>query len=156
MAGHRITIDAGNLRDLSYIAAYMRAEDHAEISCQLIDWTPDFLAHVSLRDHCYTASVNGNPELAFGAACIRRPTLWAAWSWGTKYMWRAMPKATAFCVEVMLPDVIAQGGIRGEARAMASNKGALLWLKKLGATRRCELPKWGCNGETFVLYEWTA
>jgi len=29
------------------------------------------------------------------------------------------------------------------------------WLKRMGATERCELPAFGRSGEDFVLYDWT-
>lgn len=147
-------IIGGNLRDLSYIASNLRPDDFAEVDCQFESWTPALLALTALQGPAYVVELDGNPEAAFGAA-EQRTGLWTVWSWGTKRMWRCVPRITSFVKEVMLPDAIAKGALRGEARALASNEMAQRWLMHLGATRRCELPYYGKNGETFVLWDWT-
>jgi hypothetical protein len=147
-------IAAATLRDLSYVAANLRPEDREEVACQFEQWTPVLLASLALRDHAYVVEINGNPEAAVGAGQVR-PGLWIAWSWGTDRMWRAVPTITRFVRDVMIPDIIAQGGQRAEARAMAKNFSAHRWLEKMGATRRCDLPNYGKNGEPFLLFDWT-
>jgi RimJ/RimL family protein N-acetyltransferase len=147
-------IVAATLRDLSYVASRLRPEDEREVACQFEQWSPAYLAHVSLKDHAYVVEVNGNPEAAFGACSTTHKGLWVAWSWGTRSMWRAVPRITRFVREVMIPDIVAQGAHRCEARAMAEHVSAHRWLKRMGATERCDLPGWGKNGETFKLFEW--
>jgi hypothetical protein len=149
-----VRIIGGNLRDLSYIAANLRPEDHAEIDCQLDDWTPATVALAALQGFAYVCELDGNPEAAFGAGEIRSG-LWIAWSWGTKRMRRCVPRITQFFYEVLGPQVAAQGAHRVEARAMAGNDLAVRWLNRLGATERCPLPGYGRNGETFLLFDWT-
>lgn len=152
----KVRIEAGTLRDLSYIAANLRPEDKAEVDCQFTEWSHAGLAALSLRDQCFIVTLDGNPEAAFGAMAIRPPSLWVAWSWGTKRIGRCIPAITKFCRAVILPDIISQGGLRIEARAMATHTGARLWLKRMGGTERCELPGWGRGGETFILFDWVA
>lgn len=147
-------IIGGNLRDLSYIAANLRPEDKAEIDCQLDDWTPAALALGAMQGFAYVAELDGNPEAAFGAA-ENRSGLWTAWSWGSRRMWRCVPRITTFFYEVLGPDVAAQGAWRVEARALAANDMALRWLRRLGANERCHLPGYGKNGEDFILFDWT-
>lgn len=149
-----VRIIGGNLRDLSYIAANLRPEDHAECECQFDDWSPASLALTAMQGHAYVVELDGNPEAAFGAAQVRGG-LFIAWSWGTKRMRRCVPRITQFFYEVLGPDVAAQGAHRVEARALASNELALRWLKRLGATERCLLPGYGKNGEDFILFDWT-
>lgn len=150
-----VRIIPASLRDLSYIAANLRPDDFAEVDCQLDHWTPALLASVALRDHSYVAEANGNPEAAFGAGKVRQG-YWVAWSWGTPRMGRAVPHITRFVRTVMIPEIIASGGLRCEARALQSNLMACKWLDRMGAHPRCELPMFGKNGETFILYDWTA
>ena len=150
----RVRLVAATLRDLSYVAANLRPDDREEVACQLEDWSPGLLACISLQDHAYIVEINGNPEAAVGASEVRKG-LWTAWSWGTRRMWRAVPTITGFVRNVMIPDIIAKGGHRAEARALARNFSAHRWLEKMGATRRCELPGYGMGGEDFILFDWT-
>lgn len=147
-------IVAGTLRDLSYIAANLRPEDHAEIDCQCDGWTPFALAAHALHGFAYVVELDGNPEAAFGAA-EQRAGLWTAWSWGTDRMRRCVPRITQFFYAALGPQVAARGAHRVEARALASNELALRWLRRLGATARCRLPAYGKNGEDFILFDWT-
>lgn len=139
---------------MSYVAANLRQEDFEEADCQFDTWSPAHLAMACLRDHSYVVEVKGNPEAAVGASRATHSGLWVAWSWGTRRMWRTVPKITAFVRDVMIPDIIEQGGWRCEARALASHTGAHLWLKRMGATECCDLPGWGKGGETFKLFSW--
>jgi hypothetical protein len=145
---------AATLRDLTYLASRLRPEDEAEVSCQYDNWTPLTLAIACLRDHAYIVELNDNPEAALGAGRVHSG-LWIAWSWGSTRMWRCVPTMTEFVRDVMIPDIIAKGGWRCEARAMASHIKAHRWLKRMGATERCLLPCWGKGGEDFILWDWT-
>jgi hypothetical protein len=147
-------IVGGCLRDLSYLASRLRPDDHAEVSCQIPGWTPAGLAHSALLGLAYTVLLDGNPEAAFGAR-EQRAGLWVIWAWGSHRMWRCVPAIKRFCLEVLMPDVLNAGALRGEARALASHKSAHTLLRHLGATRRCELPRYGTGGETFILWDWT-
>lgn len=146
-------IIGGNLRDLSYIASNLRPEDKAEVDCQLDEWTPAGLALGAMQGFAYVAVLDGNPEAAFGAA-ENRSGLWTIWCWGSKRVHRCVPRITRFCWDVLMPDVMARGALRGEARPLASNDLACRWLDRLGATRQGLLKSYGKNGEDFVLYEW--
>lgn len=147
-------IIGANLRDLSYIASNLRPQDYAEIDCQMDYWTPAILALSAMQGMAYIAELDGNPEAAFGAA-ENRSGLWIAWSWGSKRMWRCIPRITQFFYQVLGPDVAAQGAWRVEARALGANDMALRWLRRLGAHERCPLPAYGKNGEDFILFDWT-
>jgi hypothetical protein len=149
-----IRIVGGTLRDLSYLASRLRPDDHAEVSCQIPGWTPAGLAHSALQGLAYCVLLDGNPEAAFGAR-EQRTGLWIIWAWGSHRMWRCVPAIKRFCLEVLMPDVLNAGALRGEARALASHKSAHTLLRHLGATRRCELPRYGTGGETFILWDWT-
>jgi hypothetical protein len=148
------TIQAGTMRDLSYVASRLRQADRAEIDCQLPGWSPLFLAAVHLQGLAWTASWKGNPEMAFGCG-EQRQGLWTAWSWGSEECWRCSPSVVDFIKTVSMPSILETDATRVEARALDGNLFAEKFLWYLGATRRCELPGYGVNGETFVLYDWT-
>jgi hypothetical protein len=147
-------IVGANLRDLTYIAANMRPEDRREVECQLAQWDASLIALTAMQGPAYIVELDGNPEAAFGAA-EQRVGLWQAWSWGTKRMNRCVPAITRFFYAVLGPHVSEQGAWRVEARPIAGNELACRWLARLGATRRCELPGYGKNGEDFELWDWT-
>jgi len=147
-------IIGGNLRDLSYIAANLRPEDFAEVDCQFDSWTPEGLALSAMQGLAYVVEWKGNPEAAFGAGEVRSG-LWIAWSWGTRRMWRCVPRITEFHFASLGPEVAARGAWRVEARPLAGNDMAIRWLRRMGATERCTLPGYGKNGETFLLFDWT-
>jgi hypothetical protein len=146
-------VDA-TLRDLSYIAAHMRASDRAEVECQIDNWNAAYVAALSLRDFAFVVELNGNPEAAFGCGQVRKG-YWIAWSWGTDRIARCVPTMVSFITGQLQPAVYEAGALRVEARALSSHKSARRFLDRIGGTFRCELPSYGKNGEPFVLYDWT-
>lgn len=147
-------IVGATLRDLSYIASNLRPEDRREVECQLNSWDVAGIALAAMQGPAYIVELDGNPEAAFGA-CEQRNGLWMAWSWGTHRMNRCVPSITRFFYQVLGPHVSASGAWRVEARPLAGNELAIRWLKRLGATERCALPRYGKNGEEFLLFDWT-
>lgn len=149
-----VRVKGGSLRDLSYIASNLRPEDKAEIDCQIPGWSPASLALGAMQGFAYVVELDGNPEAAFGAI-EERQGLWHVWSWGTRRMRRCVPLITRFIFDSIGPDVRAAGAWRVEARPLASNELAVRWLKRIGATQRCILPRYGTSGEDFLLFDWT-
>lgn len=147
-------VKPANLRDLSYVASHMRASDRAEVECQIDEWSAVNVAALSLRDYAYVVELDGNPEAAFGCGQVRRG-YWIAWSWGTARSWRCLPTIVSFITGTLQPAVYAAGAFRVEARALASHVQARNFLERIGGRFRCELPGYGKNGETFILYDWT-
>ena len=148
-------IIAANFRDLSYVASRLRGEDRQEIEAQTGPLHYMELAALHLRDSAFIVTLDGNPEAAFGAARFLGDHLWTAWSWGSKRINRCAPIITRFVRQSMVPDLIKKGAWRVEARALKGHHTARNWLKRMGATERCELPAFGRSGEDFVLYDWT-
>jgi hypothetical protein len=148
-----VSILPATLRDLSYIAAHMRAPDRAEVECQIDEWDAAAIAAISLRDFAFCVELRGNPEAAFGCGQVRQG-YWLAWSWGTGRYVRCVPTMARFITGWLIPAVYEAGAHRVEARALASHTEAHRFLERLGGHRRCALPGFGKNGEAFVLYEW--
>lgn len=150
-----VEIIPASFRDLSYIAAHIRPEDREEVECQTGPLHYVDLAAMHYRDNANVALVNGNPEAAFGASRIAGDHYWTAWMWGTKRIRRAVPAIGHYVRNTMIPELLDRGAMRVEARALATHHSAQRWLEAMGATRRCDLPCFGMNGESFVLYDWT-
>lgn len=142
------------LRDLSYVAAHMRASDRAEIECQLDQWSAAHIAAASLRDFAFVVELGGNPEAAFGCGQVRKG-YWIAWSWGTDRLTRCLPVMLEYITGQLQPDVFDAGALRVEARALKAHTQARRFLTRIGGTLRCELPALGKNGEDFLLFDWT-
>jgi hypothetical protein len=109
---------------------------------------------LSLRDFAFVVELDGNPEAAFGCGQLRRG-YWVAWSWGTDRLAKCLPTMIRFITERLQPAVYEAGALRVEARALASHRQARRFLERIGGQFCCELPAYGKNGETFVLYQWT-
>lgn len=150
----RAIIQPANMRDLSYIASHMRPEDRAEVECQLDEWNAAHVAALSLRDFAYVVDLAGNPEAAFGCGQLRSG-YWVAWSWGTNRLTKCLPAMVSYITATLQPAVYDAGALRVEARALASHWQARRFLERIGGKFRCELPCYGKNGETFILYDWT-
>ena len=131
----------------------MRASDRAEVECQIDEWNAGHIAALSLRDFAYVVELAGNPEAAFGCGQVRRG-YWIAWSWGTDRLIRCIPAMVAFITDHLQPAVYEAGALRVEARALKSHGQAVRFLERIGGTFRCELPGYGKNGETFLLFDW--
>lgn len=157
MAVSMVEIRPGTLRDVSYIAAHMREQDWREVhaSCPTDDKAEaGILCHLSSQGWSYTAWLHGEPVCAFGFSPSMLPWLWSAWAFGTDKMKRAIPTVTRFGRSTIARQLIEAGAQRCEIRSIADHDLAHRWLQGLGAHRECDLPGYGRNGETFVLYAW--
>lgn len=152
-----IEIRPGTLRDITFVAAGMRAEDWREIhaSCPFDDKAEAGAAcYLVSPEWCWTAWLRDEPVYAAGFAPSYLPWLWSAWAFGTDRSRRAIPAITRHLMGVV-PTMIDAGVHRVEARAVADYENANRWLAGLGAKLECELRAFGRNGETFNLWAWT-
>jgi len=151
-----IEIRPGTLRDVSFIAANMRDEDWREIhaSGPMDDRAEaGIMCHIA-SEFSWTAWIKDDPVCAFGFARSGLPWVWSAWAFGTDRMKRAVPAVTRFGRETASRLLLEAGARRCEIRSIADHDLAHRWLQGLGAHLECELPGYGRNGETFVLYSW--
>ena len=152
-----IDIRPATMRDVSFLAANMREQDWREVHASAP--TDDkaeagILCHMASR-FAWTVWIKGDPVCAFGFAQMGLPWLWSAWAFGTDRIKRAIPAVTRFGRETASRMLLDAGARRCEIRSIADHDLAHRWLQGLGAHRECELPEYGRNGETFVLYSWT-
>lgn len=150
-----VEIIPGNLRDLTYIAANMRAHDWREISAQLpAEITPTQAAAISYTaGRSWVCLWNGQPVAAFGISPIAAAVL-SIWAWGTNDMLRAVPALTRYVENELVPDWDRLGLMRVEARSIADHKAAHRWLRAMGWTET-PCPEFGRDGEDFILFAQT-
>jgi hypothetical protein len=155
-----VTIEVANPRDVTYIAGNLRPLDHLELTCVLPDDTP--IAEAGLMclgtsQYAWTAHDNGYPAVAFGFAPTLNPALWHAWALGTRRFVRCTPALTDFLLTEAMPNLVLDNKRLGrvEARPLKANTKACKWIERLGGVRECDLPRYGKDGQDFVLYAWT-
>lgn len=151
-----VAIVPATLRDATFVAANMRADDWTEIECQAPAGTLPIEAalwSVNGRE-AWVATVKGQPAAVFG---IHNATpagnVVTVWAWGTKAMRRAVPEITRF-IRWKVPRWISEGVTRVEARSIVGHADAHRWMRGLGAVQAA-CPAWGKGGEDFILFSWT-
>ena len=150
------------VRDVSWIAAHIRQRDADEILCR----TPYDTTITQAALWCFDTAMEdtrfvaydkiSTPVAAFGFSPSSNPALWSAWAFGTPGLRRIVPEITRTGFELLLPRFIKKYRPgRVEVRAREDHDLAHRWLRNLGAERECALPRYGRDGEAFVLYSWT-
>lgn len=151
-----IVIEQAGAREVSFVAAHMRAADRREIYCQRVDDCARTMALTMAYAspvHCYAAFDAGSPVAAFGAS-EQHPNMWTGWAFGTKQMRRAVPAISRHIRRHMIPDLLKAGAHRVEVRSIVGHDIAHRWLASLGAEREASLRGFGKNGEDFILFAW--
>ena len=151
----QVEIVPATLRDLTFIAANMRAEDWREIACQFPEGITrtEIAALAGQFGESWVAVSSAQPVAAFGAAPLTCNVL-TGWAWGTRRMRRAVPAITRFMREDCAPRWVDAGITRLEARSIAGHDEAHKWMRALGADEQ-PCPEWGRDGEDFILFSWT-
>lgn len=138
------------------VAANMRAKDAAEIYATRWTDSPIDLAESVMRaiGPGWVAWIGAEPVAVIGAASMW-PNVWSVYAFGTDEFRRVAPYLTRHIRKVMMPGLMIVGACRAECRSIATHTEAHRWLERLSARREAFLPKYGRNGEDFVLYSWT-
>jgi hypothetical protein len=146
------------LRDVSFIAANLNADDEAECFGVLPSGTTSLemaqmvMAASSLK---WVAYYKQQPVMAFGASQDwHRDWAWSAWMFGTKDAPKAVPKVTRHIRGVLIPSLMEAGATRVEAISHAGHVRAHSWLSSLGANEALILRGYGRDNQNYVMFEW--
>lgn len=143
---------------MTWCAAHMNEADKAEIMCQL----PKTMSCAAAGELMFKIAPDGwkwevtyrsEPVAVFGFSPINA-ACWSVWSYGTRRMWRAVPAMSKHFL-AQKERLLDFGVRRLEARSLIQHRRAFMWLTHMGGKRVCNLPQFGRDGETFVLWEWT-
>lgn len=149
-----VTIEPACLRDVTWIAANMRAQDRREIAALVGDASMTDAAGAMLRgspDHAFVAYLDAEPVAAVGV--MRHAAhLGSAWAFGTDRTRRVIPALTRWGIAEWKPRMIADGYRRVEVRTIIDHDLSHRWLEKLGFARECLCRGYGRDGETFAQF----
>lgn len=153
-----ITIERGNLRDITYVAANLREADRREIlaSADLeCASQAGWLSWLASGPHwCWTAQIDGQPVGAFGIGMNNPllPHMRSAWAFGTDRFKRVVPAITRFA-RTEWPLMLESVGVwRVEIRSLGTHDIAQRWLGAIGARHEATLHGYGTQGEDFELW----
>lgn len=151
------SIGLATIRDVSYILGNLRPGDELEIWCQIPDdvGCDQLVAATVHFGRSFVASHGGVPVMAFGWSPLTPcSSVISVWAFGTRKTPKVLRDVVRFIFADLWPEWRALGVRRMEARSLATHHAAHRWMTACGASRDCELPDWGKNGEPFALYVW--
>jgi len=153
-----IQITRATMRDASFVAVNMRAQDRREIGC-LCDLSVPAAFAASIisasQGWAYCAHIKGQPVAVFGCVPIL-PRVGSGWAYGSSTMVRAIPAISRFLRHDLGHALIESGIRRVEVRTIEDHDISHKWLEALGCKRESDPYECGHNGERFVTYAWSA
>lgn len=150
-----VVIRRAGLRELSWVAAFMRPEDRREVFALGPDDNPLKLASRinALPGMAFAACRGGEPVAVFGAA-PNGPGVAEVWMYATAG-WPLVARAvTRHILRDLVPSLAAAGYRRAQCLSIEGHETAHRWLERLGAVREGVHPGRGRNGEAFITYAW--
>lgn len=154
-ASDRIAIRPATLRELSWVAAFMRPADRREVFALSPDDNPLALAARidAMPGEAHAALLDDAPVAVFGAA-PNGPGVVEVWMFATPAWPGVAAAVTRYILRRMLPGLAAAGIRRAQCLSIEGHVEAHRWLERLGAVREGIHPGRGRDGETFITYAW--
>ena len=139
-----------------HICCNMRPADKEEVFALRWSDSPLDLAEdmMHLRGPQWVAWLNAEPVALIGAH-LMWPNLWSVYAFGTKKFQQVGLPLTRHVRRVMMPGLKIVGALRAQCLSLSTHTEAHRWLESLNARKESVLPKYGRNGEDFVMYSWT-
>ncbi|MRG70349.1 hypothetical protein GH722_01085 [Alphaproteobacteria bacterium HT1-32] len=151
----RVILQPACLRDLSWVAAFMRQADRDEVFALMADDNPLALAaRLDLvTEQAWCAHWRGRAVAAFGAT-PNGPHVAEVWLFASDDWSHVALSVTRFILRRVMPDLAAAGFVRAQCQSAAGHVTAHAWLERLGAVREGIHPLRGRGGETFITFAW--
>lgn len=143
---------------VAHICRHLRAADAAEIFATRWDDDPDDLADEMLRRPLglVDMAVRDAEPVALVGAVPAWPGVWSVLAFGTDKWDKVAVTLTRHVRRFLIPALVGAGAHRAHCFSAAEHHTAHAWLtRSLGARRGPDLPNFGKNGETFVVFEWS-
>ena len=144
-----------------FICARLRPEDVVEAFALVPIEHPDVLVQrykecLPIAAHFVLIGKHGCPRpIALLGVWEIYPHVGGAQMLATTEFDQIATDVSRYVKDVMIPRLITLGYRRVEVRALKSATRNRRWIEWLGATRECDVPLLGKDGETFVQYAWT-
>jgi len=151
----QVKLDRLDYNGVYSVAENMRVSDRREIFATRWDSSPETLAADAMKSYEFgwLAWLGDAPVCAFGGMPIH-PGVWAVWMFATDDFPKVALSVTRFVRKYMKP-VLQDLSHRVECRSIEGHPDAQKWLEFLGMKQESVIPRYGRNGETFLLYSWT-
>lgn len=145
-------IRPATLRDVTYVASYMRAADRREIVAILPATDTEIGAALwSGSSDAWCAWSDGSPQVAWGFS-PGFPGLLSGWAIMTERGVRLMPAVTRFMLRTIRPALLAGETRRIEVRTAIDHDVSHRWLEALGFVREGIARDYGSGGLDYVIY----
>lgn len=147
-----ITIRPANLRDMTFVAANMRAADWREIHAVVPATATEIGAYLyqASPDLCWIAYRDDDPVCAFGIAKLYAG-LGSGWAYMTRKGPSTMRAVTRFALRKVRPQLIRDGFRRIEVRTAIDHDLSHAWLERLGFEREGIAREYG-DGLDYATY----
>lgn len=144
--------------DCIYIAKHMRERDAQEISAVMPDVNPvDLGMHVfRLWQMRGVGGFVAHADKPFALMTVTRETPCAAQvtMFATDDFAKWGKSVTRHIVKHVVPELMASGLMRVEARCWDGHEQARNWMSRIGAKEEARIEGYGANGETFIQMAW--
>lgn len=140
--------------DALYVAQRMRENDAREVYATRWDETPWRFAVdcAGLPGVSWCALLDGEP-VVIGGVALHQPGIGQAWMVGTDKFSRVAVKLTRFSRDIIARMLRDDSGInRIQAFSAAFHEESHAWLKAVGLNAVAPLPKYGKDGEDFLIF----
>lgn len=137
-----------------YVCQNLRKESHEEIF-GVFEGDAETLAKTydKAEGHKWVGYFNGKPAALFGALKAHSG-VWTLFGFGTDDWAQIWKPVTKTMKRDMFRLVSEEGAHRASCISPASHTETHRWLKFLGAGHVAELPKFGKNGEDYLMFSW--
>lgn len=143
-----------SLNAVRYVCQNLRQKSLDEINGLMRVNMDDFAAYLHSREGFHWVGYHDTLPAALIGAYPQRPGLWSLYGLGTDdwhHIWRDVTRVAR---RDMMRMVLETDCRRAECLSLADHHDTHKWLDMLGASHRAEMPKYGIDGQDYILFSW--
>ena len=147
-------IQGPTLAEMTFVMQNLRPKSAAEVN-GLVDFSREDFAeylHAQPGFH-WVGYCQGFPAALIGAYPQNRG-VWTLYGMGTNAWQNIWRSVTVVAKRDMMQSVLDAGAHRAECLSLADHHDSHKWLNYLGASHRAEMPRYGANGEDYIMFAW--
>jgi len=151
----KVTVPNPTLAEIQYVVENLSEKSQEDI-WGAVEATPQIYAgfiHKHPQAFRWVFYNDGKPAALLGAMLQHRG-VWNLFGMGTadwKSVWRLV---TLVAKRDMMQAVLDAGAHRAQCMSPATHEDTHKWLRFLGATHEVEMPRFGRNGEDYIMFSW--